>query len=63
MTANRSSKGLRGAFNLIREEGINGGRDIMSVTTVKFHKKLTKLNGGYKHIDRYILISCKEEKS
>ena len=34
----------------------------MSITTVKIHKKLTKLDGGYKHIGRYILISCKKTK-
>ena len=34
----------------------------MSITTVKIHEKLTKLNGGYKHIDRYSLISGKKTK-
>ena len=34
----------------------------MSITTVKIQEKLTKLNGGCKHIDRYILISCKKTK-
>ena len=34
----------------------------MSITTVKIHEKLTKLNGGYKRIDRYSLISLQKTK-
>ena len=61
ITANRSSRAMR-SCNFIRRKEINGGGDIMSITTVKIHEKLTKLNGGYKHIDRYSSISGKKTK-
>ena len=61
IAANGSSITMR-SFNFIRKKEIKGGGDTMSITTVKIHEKLTKLNGGYKHIDRYGLISLQKTK-
>ena len=61
ITANKSSRTTR-SFNFIIKKEINGGGDTMSITIVKIHEKLTKLNGGYKHIDRYSLISLQKTK-
>ena len=61
ITANKSSRTTR-SFNFIIKKEINGGGDTMSITTVKIHEKLTKLNGGYKRIDRYSLISLQKTK-